>query len=72
VGFVVPKFKHTAVQRNQLKRRLRELVRLRLLRTIPPVDLVIRTRRETYGVGFEDLARDIDAVRSDVSRLFAK
>jgi hypothetical protein len=36
------------------------------------VDLVIRTRRETYGVGFEDLARDIDAVRSDVSRLFAK
>ena len=69
---MVPKFKHTAVQRNQLKRRLRELVRLRLLRAIPPVDLVIRTRRETYGVRFEDLARDIDAVQSDVSRLFAK
>jgi ribonuclease P protein component len=72
VGFVVPKFKHTAVQRNQLKRRLRELVRLRLLRAIPPVDVVIRTRRETYSVGFEDLARDVDTIRTGVARLFPR
>ena len=69
---MVPKFNHTAVQRNQLKRRLRELVRLRLLRAIPPVDLVIRTRRETYSVGFEDLARDVDHIKSGVARLFAR
>jgi ribonuclease P protein component len=72
VGFVVPKFNHTAVQRNQLKRRLRELTRLRLLRAIPPMDLVIRTRRETYDVEFSDLAREIDDIRNRVSRLFVR
>jgi ribonuclease P protein component len=72
VGFVVPKFNHTAVQRNQLKRRLRELTRLRLLRAIPPVDLVIRTRRETYDVQFADLSKEVDDIRSRVSRLFAR
>jgi len=72
VGFVVPKFNHTAVQRNQLKRRLRELTRLRLLRAIPPMDLVIRTRRETYDVAFSELAKEIDDVRNRVSRLFVR
>lgn len=31
VGFVVAKYSHTAVERNRLKRRLRELVRTRLM-----------------------------------------
>jgi len=31
VGFVVPKYGHSSVERNRLKRRLRELVRTRLL-----------------------------------------
>ena len=31
MGFVVPKHSHTAVERNQLKRRLRELARTRLV-----------------------------------------
>ena len=69
---MVPKFSHTAVQRNQLKRRLRELTRLRLLRAIPPMDLVIRTRRETYDVEFSDLAKEIDDIRNRVSRLFVR
>ena len=69
---MVPKFNHTAVQRNQLKRRLRELTRLRLLRAIPPMDLVIRTRRETYDVEFSDLAKEIDDIRNRVSRLFVR
>jgi ribonuclease P protein component len=72
VGFVVPKFNHTAVQRNQLKRRLRELTRLRLLRAIPPMDLVIRTRRETYDVAFSELAKEIDDIRNRVSRLVVR
>lgn len=70
MGFVVPKFNHTAVQRNQLKRRLRELTRLRLLRVIPALDLVIRTRKEAYDVPFADLAKEIDEVGNRVSRLF--
>ncbi len=39
VGFVVPKYGHTSVDRNRLKRRLRELVRTRLLPSLrPPAD----------------------------------
>jgi len=72
VGFVVPKFNRTAVQRNQLKRRLRELTRLRLLRAIPPMDLVIRARRETYDVSFEQLAKDVDDIQRRVSSLFER
>jgi ribonuclease P protein component len=64
VGFVVPKFNRSAVQRNRLKRRLRELTRLGLLRELPAVDLVIRVRREAYDVAFADLARDVDKVRA--------
>jgi RNase P protein component len=50
VGFVVPKYGHSSVERNRLKRRLRELVRTRLLPALrvgpqrgpqggPPVEL---------------------------------
>jgi len=59
---VVPKYDRSAVERNRLKRRLRELARLRLLREMPAVDVVIRARRETYGVAFADLARDVDTM----------
>ena len=69
---MVPKFNRTAVQRNQLKRRLRELTRLRLLRAIPPMDLVIRARRETYDVSFEQLAKDVDDIQRRVSSLFER
>jgi len=63
VGFVVPKYDRSAVERNQLKRRLRELARLRLLRELPALDVVIRARRDTYGAAFADLARDVDTMR---------
>ena len=56
VGIVVPRHKHSAVDRNRLKRRLRELVRTRLLPALPPVHLVIRARREAYDDDFEGLA----------------
>jgi ribonuclease P protein component len=36
VGFVVPKYGHSSVDRNRLKRRLRELVRTRLLPSLRP------------------------------------
>jgi RNase P protein component len=36
VGFVVPKYGHSSVDRNRLKRRLRELVRTRLLPALRP------------------------------------
>lgn len=72
MGFVVPKFTRTAVQRNRLKRRLRELVRLRLLRTLPDLDVVIRTRREAYDASFDVLAAEVDRIGGGLPRLFAR
>jgi ribonuclease P protein component len=44
------------VARNRLRRRLKELWRRRVQEGLPPIDLVIRTRRSAYGATFEELA----------------
>ena len=69
VGIVVPKHKHTAVERNRLKRRLRELVRTRLLGTLPAMDVVIRTLPDAYAAPFEALERQIERAGERVRRL---
>lgn len=75
VGFVVPKYKHTAVERNQLKRRLRELVRTRLLPALRGtgdpancvgVDIVVRALPTAYGARFAGLASQVDRVSAAV------
>jgi ribonuclease P protein component len=66
VGIVVPRHRQTAVDRNRLKRQLRELVRTDLLpslKTRSAVDVVIRARSEAYEAAFAALRTDIDAVR---------
>jgi len=68
VGLVVPRYRHTAVARNQLKRRLRELARLRLLPTMLPFDVVIRTRPDAYDVGFDGLQADIERALAQLAR----
>jgi ribonuclease P protein component len=68
VGLVVPRFKHSAVARNRLKRRLRELARLHLLPADVPVDVVLRTRPETYGATFERLESDVRRALSELTR----
>jgi ribonuclease P protein component len=72
VGFIVPRYKHSAVDRNRLKRRLRELVRRRLLAELaelPAVDLVIRAKPTTYGCSFASLAAQIETLRDAVRRV---
>lgn len=59
VGIVVPKLGQTAVRRNQLKRRLRELVRQHLLSLTQSCDLVLRARREAYDAPFGELQEDV-------------
>jgi ribonuclease P protein component len=58
-GLVVPKRGQTAVARNQLKRRLRELIRLYLLPNVQAADFVIRAREQAYMASFEDLQADL-------------
>ena len=68
VGFVVPKYKRSGVARNQLKRRLREIVRTRVLPTLPPGDLVIRPTPAAYDVTFEQLVAEITGAAERVRR----
>ena len=68
VGFVVPKFKHSAVDRNRLKRRLRELSRLRLLPTALPADVVVRVKPDAYGATFDALAAEVDTILVQLRR----
>src|SRR5215203_6160928 len=69
VGVIVPKYKHSAVDRNRLKRRLKELARTRLLPLVPPLDVVIRPRPEAYAASFAALGRDVErATRELVKR----
>ena len=71
---MVPRYKHTAVERNLLKRRLRELVRRELLPTLrerpgATVDVVLRSAPHAYDASFEALGRDVQRVRDQLGRL---
>ncbi len=64
VGFVIPKYKQSGVDRNRLKRRLREIVRVDVLSDLAPVDLVIRVMPVAYQRNFETLRAEVlQAVR---------
>jgi ribonuclease P protein component len=69
VGFVVPRYKHTAVARNQLKRRLRELARLEWLPLLPPMDVVIRVIPPAYERDFATLRAEMCLARERLGRL---
>jgi ribonuclease P protein component len=68
VGFVVPKYKQSAVARNRLKRRLREIVRLHVLPDMPPLDLVIRVFPSAYDRSPDALRQDLEQALRRLSR----
>ena len=59
VGLVVPKYSRSAVDRNRLKRRLREIVRTSILGSLPAVDVVIKTRPNAYNAQFSALLAEV-------------
>jgi ribonuclease P protein component len=64
----VPRFKQTAVARNRLKRRLRELSRVHLLPADLSADVVLRIRPEAYGATFDQLTQDIARAFAQLTR----
>ena len=66
VGLIVPKYQASAVARNRLRRRLREIWRRELQPHQPQWDLVIRARREAYGASFDALRGQLLAWREAV------
>lgn len=71
VGLVVPKHGQSAVQRNTLKRRLRELSRTMLLPDGAAVDIVIHARPSAYALTFAELSALIAQLRLQIDRVAA-
>lgn len=63
LGLIVPRFQFTAVARNRLRRRLKELWRRELQGGLPAIDLVIRVKREGYRADFTALRAELQAWR---------
>lgn len=60
---MVPRYGNTAVRRNAVKRRLREALRVEVLPRLnaagTATDLLVRARREAYGVEYRRLAAEL-------------
>jgi ribonuclease P protein component len=63
VGVVVPRYKHPVVERNLVKRRLREVLRKEVLPRLNAaglsMDVLVRARREAYGASFAALRDEL-------------
>jgi ribonuclease P protein component len=59
VGFTVGRALGGAVERNRMKRRLREAVRLSRLTVAPNVDVVINPKKSTLKIEFETLLDEV-------------
>lgn len=59
VGIIVPRYGQTAVARNQLKRRLREIVRLEVLPLGRPLDVIVRAAEPAYRLEFQPLRAEV-------------
>ena len=51
----MPRHSHSAVDRNRVKRRIREIVRLDMLPVLPNVDMVVRALPSAYAAGVAEL-----------------
>ena len=67
MGLIVPKFQSTGVARNRLRRRLKELWRREVQGSAPPLDLLVRARREAYVATFAALRSEVHAWRDVVA-----
>ena len=59
MGLIVPRFQSSAVARNRLRRRLREIWRRELQSSQPAIDLIVRARREAYAAPFAALRDEL-------------
>jgi ribonuclease P protein component len=61
MAIVVPRFQFTAVARNRLRRRLKEILRRYPVASLPVVDLVVRAKRTAYAAPFAQLRTELTA-----------
>jgi ribonuclease P protein component len=68
-GFTLPRALGKAVVRNRVKRRLREMLRLRLNDFVPEWDIVINPRRSALTASSDDLRRELDRLANQCGKL---
>lgn len=59
---ITPKYGHGSVERNRLRRRLRELIRDRLLTLDAPREYLVRARPSAYELGFAEMSAQLDTL----------
>lgn len=67
LAVIVGKHSHTVVERNRLRRRLRELARVRLIPFYSEIDVVIRSLPTAYDATFSALTNEIDEISRQLS-----
>ena len=70
LGLVVPKHRHKAVERNRLKRRIREVGRVEVLPRLRAsslkLDFLVRARQEAYEATFKELRRELVIITEEL------
>jgi ribonuclease P protein component len=69
IGFTLPRAFGKATKRNRAKRRLRELLRVRLGQLNPRLDVVINPRRPALDAAPQDLQREVERLISRCNQL---
>ena len=65
---IVGKLGHTIVERNRLRRRLRELVRTIVLPETEALDVVIKALEAAYDASFVELRKEVEQIREKLRR----
>jgi ribonuclease P protein component len=63
----VPKYRHSAVERNRLKRRMRELIRQILLSEAGSFDLTLKALPDAYAASFDALRAAVNDLAPRIS-----
>lgn len=62
VAVIVGKHGHTIVERNRLRRRLREMVRTRLIPVMGGADVVVRPLPSAYELSYAELLAEFEKI----------
>jgi ribonuclease P protein component len=66
MGLIVPRFQSSAVARNRLRRRIREVWRREIQQRQPEWDLLVRAKPKAYQASFATLRGELLAWRDQV------
>lgn len=72
IGLTVGKVTGKAVDRNRIKRRMREAVRKNLSALTTPVDVILHPRRSVIDLEFSQLDREVATVFRTIQKMAAR